>query len=76
MSHWEKERRNYAKLEEKEEMLLTSYRKLNQSRKEDVWFLDIIYLRIYLWINNEIKLDILVVDRGKGLDMTYKLIST
>ena len=57
-------------------MLLTSYRKLNQSRKEDVWFLDIIYLRIYLWINNEIKLDILVVDRGKGLDMTYKLIST
>jgi hypothetical protein len=31
---------NYAKLEEKEEMLLMSYVELNQSRREDVWFLD------------------------------------
>ncbi|XP_010661213.1 uncharacterized protein LOC104881738 [Vitis vinifera] len=31
---------NYAELEEKEEMLLMSYVELNQSRREDVWFLD------------------------------------
>ena len=37
---WEKEA-NYAELEEKEEMLLMSYVELNQSRKEDVWFLDL-----------------------------------
>jgi transposase InsO family protein len=36
---WEKEA-NYAELEEKEEMLLMSYVELNQSRREDVWFLD------------------------------------
>ena len=36
---WEKEV-NYAELEEKEEMLLMSYVELNQSRREDVWFLD------------------------------------
>ena len=36
---WEKEV-NYAKLEEEEEMLLMLYVKLNQSRMEDVWFLD------------------------------------
>ena len=32
---------NYAELEEKEEMLLMSYVELNQSRREDVWFLDL-----------------------------------
>ncbi|RVW23483.1 Retrovirus-related Pol polyprotein from transposon TNT 1-94 [Vitis vinifera] len=31
---------HYAELDEKEEMLLISYVELNQSRKEDVWFLD------------------------------------
>ncbi|RVW63624.1 Retrovirus-related Pol polyprotein from transposon TNT 1-94 [Vitis vinifera] len=31
---------HYAELDEKEEMLLMSYVELNQSRKEDVWFLD------------------------------------
>ncbi|XP_073291061.1 uncharacterized protein [Primulina huaijiensis] len=36
---WEKEA-NYAELEEKEEMLLTSYVELNQSRREYIWFLD------------------------------------
>ncbi|XP_068663053.1 uncharacterized protein [Aristolochia californica] len=36
---WEKEA-NYAELEEKEEMLLMSYVELNQSRREDVWFID------------------------------------
>ncbi|RVW42604.1 Retrovirus-related Pol polyprotein from transposon RE1 [Vitis vinifera] len=33
-------RAHYAELDEKEEMLLMSYVELNQSRKEDVWFLD------------------------------------
>ena len=38
---WEKEANaNYAELEGKEEMLLMSYVELNQSRREDVWFLD------------------------------------
>ncbi|RVX02924.1 hypothetical protein CK203_023294 [Vitis vinifera] len=36
---WEKEANN-VELEEKEEMLLMSYVELNQSRREDVWFLD------------------------------------
>jgi hypothetical protein len=36
---WEKEA-NYAELKEQEEMLLMSYVELNQSRREDVWFLD------------------------------------
>ena len=36
---WEKGA-HYAELDEKEEMLLMSYVELNQSRKEDVWFLD------------------------------------
>ncbi|RVX05781.1 hypothetical protein CK203_023817 [Vitis vinifera] len=36
---WEKEV-NYVECEEKEEMLLMSYVELNQSRREDVWFLD------------------------------------
>ena len=31
---------NYAELEEKKEMLLMSYVELNQSGREDVWFLD------------------------------------
>ena len=36
---WEKEA-NYAELDEEEEMLLMSYVELNQSRREEVWFLD------------------------------------
>ncbi|RVX17651.1 Retrovirus-related Pol polyprotein from transposon TNT 1-94 [Vitis vinifera] len=36
---WEKGA-HYAELDEKEEMLLMSYVELNQSSKEDVWFLD------------------------------------
>ena len=36
---WEKGA-HYVELDEKEEMLLMSYVELNQSRKEDVWFLD------------------------------------
>ena len=36
---WEKEA-NYAELEDEEEILLMSYVELNQSRREDVWFLD------------------------------------
>ncbi|WKA06778.1 hypothetical protein VitviT2T_024662 [Vitis vinifera] len=36
---WEKGA-HYAELDEKKEMLLMSYVELNQSRKEDVWFLD------------------------------------
>ncbi|WJZ94710.1 hypothetical protein VitviT2T_013543 [Vitis vinifera] len=36
---WEKGT-HYAELDEKNEMLLMSYVELNQSRKEDVWFLD------------------------------------
>lgn len=36
---WEKGA-NYAELDEEEEMLLMSYVELNQSRREDVWFLD------------------------------------
>ena len=36
---WEKGA-HYAELDEKEEMILMSYVELNQSRKEDVWFLD------------------------------------
>ena len=36
---WEKGA-HYAELNEKEKMLLMSYVELNQSRKEDVWFLD------------------------------------
>ncbi|XP_042379980.1 uncharacterized protein LOC121972365 [Zingiber officinale] len=36
---WEKEV-NYAELEEKEELLLMSYIKLDQAMREDVWFLD------------------------------------
>ncbi|XP_068653841.1 uncharacterized protein [Aristolochia californica] len=31
---------NYAELEEKEEILLMSYVELNQSRREDIWFID------------------------------------
>ncbi|XP_023513203.1 uncharacterized protein LOC111777714 [Cucurbita pepo subsp. pepo] len=34
------EEANYAELEDEEEILLMSYVELNQSRKEDVWFLD------------------------------------